>query len=487
MSDVSENSNGKGEWMEWVWPGYHWYQGNNPMRAYLEDIPKLGYKFSKMAVTYSEGTEAYYFLLREYEHNGAEFFKVVRKNPDLLFGILEKVDNAAEEIFKLGRKWQNVDFSKLTDVGLLKHHQELFRWDAPLWRFGQIPNLLELHNSFLSEYVKSIIVRNFGKHEVPQLFTIFTTSSYDSITERQDKDFFAVVKKRGDKLKPLDIKTHWEKYTWMTFGWAGPALGYEYFSDNFKEVLKNKRILQKIEESVKFKNNVLRQQRKFLSALKSEDRKFVVLLRTILEQKAKRVDAHSLTYFMAEQMMAEIGRRVGLSLGQMRVVLPEDVSSLFKSVDVDTINKEYKRVMFWYENRKLNKFSGSKAEEKLKCITERLPKVVETRELRGSAAYLGKIKGIVRVILDIKDAPKFKEGEILVTRMTDPSYMFLMKDSSAIITDIGGITCHAAIVSRELKKPCIIGTKIATKVLKDGDMVEVDAERGVVTILKKNQ
>jgi pyruvate,water dikinase len=59
-----------------------------------------------------------------------------------------------------------------------------------------------------------------------------------------------------------------------------------------------------------------------------------------------------------------------------------------------------------------------------------------------------------------------------------------MKKAGAIITDEGGITCHAAIVSRELKKPCIIGTKIATQVFKDGDMVEVDAENGIVKIIR---
>jgi pyruvate,water dikinase len=60
-----------------------------------------------------------------------------------------------------------------------------------------------------------------------------------------------------------------------------------------------------------------------------------------------------------------------------------------------------------------------------------------------------------------------------------------MRKAGAIITDIGGITSHAAIVSREMKKPCIIATKIATQVLKDGDLVEVDADNGVVRILGK--
>ncbi len=68
--------------------------------------------------------------------------------------------------------------------------------------------------------------------------------------------------------------------------------------------------------------------------------------------------------------------------------------------------------------------------------------------------------------------------------MTDPDFLPAMKKASAIITDEGGITCHAAIVSRELKIPCIIGTRIATKVLKDGDLVEVDANKGIEMVTK---
>ena len=69
--------------------------------------------------------------------------------------------------------------------------------------------------------------------------------------------------------------------------------------------------------------------------------------------------------------------------------------------------------------------------------------------------------------------------------MTTPWYLPAMKKAAGFITDEGGLLCHAAIVSREMNKPCIIGTKIATKVLKDGDLVEVDANNGVVKILKK--
>jgi len=106
------------------------------------------------------------------------------------------------------------------------------------------------------------------------------------------------------------------------------------------------------------------------------------------------------------------------------------------------------------------------------------------KELSGVIAFKGKVFGKCRVISNFKGAD-IKSGDILVTGMTDPNYVPLMKKAGAIITDGGGLLSHAAIVARELKKPCIIGTKIATQVLKDGDLVEVDADRGVVKILNK--
>jgi len=72
-----------------------------------------------------------------------------------------------------------------------------------------------------------------------------------------------------------------------------------------------------------------------------------------------------------------------------------------------------------------------------------------------------------------------------VTSMTTPEFVPAMRKAKAIVTDEGGVTCHAAIVSRELNKSCVIGTKNASKVLKDGDLVEVDAEKGLIKIIKE--
>lgn len=114
---------------------------------------------------------------------------------------------------------------------------------------------------------------------------------------------------------------------------------------------------------------------------------------------------------------------------------------------------------------------------------ERLPDA--TSEIKGRAAWSGCVQGIARVVLshDGKDAT-FNEGDILVSISSNLNLMSLIQKSAAIVTDEGGVTCHAAIIARELQKPCIIGTKHATSLIKDGDRIEVNADTGIVTILK---
>jgi len=107
----------------------------------------------------------------------------------------------------------------------------------------------------------------------------------------------------------------------------------------------------------------------------------------------------------------------------------------------------------------------------------------QSGELRGTTAYPGKVLGTVRVVLHPNHDHGFQPGDILVAGSTRPQYLPLMKKAAAFVTDSGGILSHAAIVAREMKKPCVIGTQTATQVLKDGDRVEVDASSGVVKLL----
>ncbi len=136
--------------------------------------------------------------------------------------------------------------------------------------------------------------------------------------------------------------------------------------------------------------------------------------------------------------------------------------------------------LFFNEKGKCHIFQGDGFKEIMSSITTKL----NEREIKGMVAFRGKATGHVKIIKDPRTCDNFKEGDILVAGMTRPEYLSLMQKSAAFITDAGGLLSHAAIVAREMKKPCIVGTEVATKVLKDGDFVEVDAESGIVRILR---
>jgi len=116
--------------------------------------------------------------------------------------------------------------------------------------------------------------------------------------------------------------------------------------------------------------------------------------------------------------------------------------------------------------------------------------IVEKEDLvRGNSAYISKnpVVGVVKIVQNSKELSKVKKGDVIVAPMTTPEYGPVFQKVSAIITDEGGITSHAAIISREMAIPSIIGTKIASQVFNDGDYVEVDTSQGVVKKITKQE
>jgi pyruvate,water dikinase len=105
--------------------------------------------------------------------------------------------------------------------------------------------------------------------------------------------------------------------------------------------------------------------------------------------------------------------------------------------------------------------------------------------LKGKGASAGKAAGKVKIILKSSQFDKMRKGDILVTEMTNPFFVPLMSKASGIITDVGGLICHAAIVSREMGIPCIVGAEKATKTLKDKMKIRMDGKTGEIYAIKK--
>ncbi len=172
--------------------------------------------------------------------------------------------------------------------------------------------------------------------------------------------------------------------------------------------------------------------------------------------------------------------------------LPDELKSVYDVVSYDeVINKTFLSVDDYKERQKGYCYSRGKVKTETIDDCARTHNIVFAGEsiqedvtiLKGFAASKGVVQGRVKVLFEWRQGAEVLPGDILVASMTTPDFLPAMERAAGFVTDEGGITCHAAIIARELKKPCVIGTKIATQVLKDGDMVEVDAEKGIVRVL----
>jgi phosphoenolpyruvate synthase/pyruvate phosphate dikinase len=217
----------------------------------------------------------------------------------------------------------------------------------------------------------------------------------------------------------------------------------------------------------------------------TEDQKFwMEAAKHFSEVRDRRKSLQQHTFYRMAQILEEIGKIVGIARSELECLRIEEFKKEFLTNQaVKTFIAERKNgyLGFWAPAVGTWEWNGRTAEDGYAQIAKKYQTV---KEIKGNCACPGKAQGKVRVVLNPRLQEKFEEGEILVAGMTSPDYVPFMKKAAAIVTELGGITCHAAIISRELNIPCVIGTNIATKVLKDGDLVEVDANNGVVRILK---
>ncbi|QQG52512.1 MAG: hypothetical protein HY931_04315 [Candidatus Falkowbacteria bacterium] len=178
-----------------------------------------------------------------------------------------------------------------------------------------------------------------------------------------------------------------------------------------------------------------------------------------------------------------IAQKTGYSLDLVDFLTIDEVELYLKNNKLPSkkeLVSRSKGLAFFCEGKSVGILTGSSYKDLQKHLVS-----FTGNELKGAIAYKGIVKGVARIVLDPFKVKRFDKGDVLITGMTRPEFLSLMKKASAFVTDAGGLLSHAAIVARELKKPCILATENASKVLHDGDLVEVDANKGVVRILKR--
>lgn len=298
-----------------------------------------------------------------------------------------------------------------------------------------------------------------------------------------------VFKKRGNFDELLD--RHVKNYSWLKDpgGVDDVSFSRDEYMDRINFLVKNKDIGLEIENIKK-----VRQQNKvdYLNKIKSQHipkkdlllceaaRKFVSLrtLATETSDHLFHVARHTLLKKYAEDL--------GLSSSEIVTMEPGEIVS----GDISKIEERLTGYAIIKVGGKMNYVFGDEANKIQNEVSNQFKvdkdnkKDVSVKQIKGNPASLGEIvRGRARVLFSYEEVPCFEKGEILVVTMTTPDYVAAMEKASAFVTDEGGITCHAAIVAREFKVPCIVGTREATKVIKTGDLLEVDANSGIIKIL----
>ncbi|MBU1976038.1 MAG: hypothetical protein KKG59_06565 [Nanoarchaeota archaeon] len=313
-----------------------------------------------------------------------------------------------------------------------------------------------------------------------------TTSTEISLLDREALEWYALIRasKKGEPVEML-LGAHQQKYGWIGMSEKNDVWSIKHYEKQFvrdKELdvdaLTNKKNV--------IKRDLLEAQEE-LAKEYSLDSDSLSLLETIKKLSEVRLGTRLswvLSGYYIDLLFQEISKRVGIDKEELNMYKADEMDTLLRSgekVDVE-VRKNYSVKL---DNGKIEYYFGL-SETKIMEDTE-LPKVDYSKvtEVKGSIANHGKVTGRVKKIYSFsedqdKEIRDMKKGDILVTGMTRPHLMLALRKCGAIVTDEGGITSHAAIISRELNKPCVIGTKIATKVFNDGDMVEVDADKGIV-------
>lgn len=194
---------------------------------------------------------------------------------------------------------------------------------------------------------------------------------------------------------------------------------------------------------------------------------------------------HERSNIIEREVYAKAAKRLSLDTQMISYLFPAEITDglLNGTSYASEAAKRSKFCVIIGASDKLEIHSGTKARELFERYQPPSTGKTAQEKLSGVPASKGHAKGIVRVILRNKDFDTFEEGEVLVALQTMVHYLPIMKKASAILTEFGGLTSHAAIVSRELGKPCIVGIQNLLASLKNGDTVTVDAETGTVRLI----
>ena len=420
--------------------------------------------------------------------------KQIKNNFKLAAQRVIQAEKEGGNLMKLSYNIRNKNFDKLTNEqikNLLMRFLEKFYRISP---FLMMPLAIE---SYLEKELDKYLIQKFknNKNKIQDIKSIVLVPSKDNLQIKEQLSIFKLAEEFKRKKKITDnlkkkIKAHADK-----FGMLGLRYGIGDIW-NAKDVMERIGLLSKsnpkeeYNKLIQSKKENKEQLEKIIQELGLNEyiKEVIKVIQNYIFLRTYRTNIMSNSLTVIKPFLERVSERLNIKWNILNyMILPEVLDSLnSRAVSKKTLEETKKRKKGFgsiFINDQYHIFTG-KDMEKIAKLFNLKPKIKKQDIVNGVIASPGKIKGIVRILYSSQDNKKVKRGDILVASMTTPNFVPAMEQAGAFVTDEGGILCHAAIVSREMNKPCIIGTKIATQVLKDGQLVEVDANKGFVKILK---
>ena len=347
-------------------------------------------------------------------------------------------------------------------------------------------------DQFIADMLRQEVGRRIKKEsDFTEIFSLATAPVRQSFISKAELALIRIARTaRSSKDLARRIALHQQRYFWIHNNYfAARELSVRYFTAEVHSLrrssvdlkTKEKKLALTPSNNARRKATILRTYRlsRHLRTLLKTSEDF-----TWWQDERKR--ATFLNIHIGTKLLGEVARRRGYPFELMKYLVPPEMATVFVK-DVPSLTDLHRRqrgcgIVVWRGGHYIATGKDAGVLRRLMFTTKKRDHV---RDVRGLSASVGRAVGRARVIQSARDVGKVKTGDIIIAVMTRPDYIVGLKKAAAIVTNEGGITCHAAIVARELGIPCIIGTKIATEVFKDGDLVEVNANHGVVTRLKR--
>lgn len=415
------------------------------------------------------------------------FVKIVRSRA-FSQQIYQKHKAISRQLYRHSDLILTKDHVKLTNQQIATILRTLFKSFRDLCGWGIPIVMIDFENNFLSGWLEKKIIGQAEQYQVrisPQeLMSVLTTPLELSFSQQEKVDRWKLAGQTV--ISPAAVRRHHDRYCWVEYGYIGPAHTVAYYK-KIIQLLRQRRIsphaeLKKMDTE---RAQLVQQQRQFtrLLHLDRQTQYLLATARRFMFLKMYRKEILFKVFYAVDQLFKEFTRRFGYSHDELHYCLPDEILGILHGKKV--AQKEIKRrqkhyFVHAYLRGKDYLYYGKQAQGIIKrnLFQEKIDTSVH--EVKGMSAYLGLARGRAVIVNTVADMSKVRLGDVLISIATSPNILPAMAKASAFVTDTGGITCHAAIVAREMKKPCVIGTKIATKVFQDGGWVEVDANNGLV-------